>query len=602
MAKGPAPASTRLLTTVNSRYYPAEGVADAYCLNGRFPGKRESRAVNHSLDRDARGFLISVFAYPADPRSRPSAWQEPLERLSNQVMAGEGDIDTDINDLAEAALDVTGGLKLSQETSREPYFAGIILRDGEMAAVTVGDGLALIYRQEVLYPLTSHSKAIDPVDLYGDPVEGIEDFIAGEAGAIRYSNIAQIEEGDLFVLCNGELLDVIGQKEVMRLLSEAEDHVDAAGLLMTAAATQMPGMPVQVAVSKVDEIQSLDQAPKFSLGRFATQAMEPVMAQPPVAPPPAPAPPVPAPAADPGLARTQRYERQDMVDRVRQAPAPEPEPDLGLDTWSLPPLPVSEATEPFEAIVPRTVSPSPYRTYEDDYPAHEPGYGSIDSALGWDTLSGSSYQERGPVTGSGAGDLPVFAYTPEAQKRKQSSRSSHEGYGSRGRDGWDTGEEQDSDLYGYESYGDDGYGGYDDDYSRRRTRKPDGRRRLIFYAILIAIIVICIVALVKLLAGGKKEPAVTDPPTSTTPLVVPTQTTTTPTTTPDTDPTTPPTQAGQVHVVSAGDTWWGICLLYYDRASESLCEKLAEYNSMSVNMLKVGDKVTVPPLAELQGN
>ena len=55
-------------------------------------------------------------------------------------------------------------------------------------------------------------------------------------------------------------------------------------------------------------------------------------------------------------------------------------------------------------------------------------------------------------------------------------------------------------------------------------------------------------------------------------------------------------------MVSAGDTWWGICLLYYDRASESLCEKLAEYNSMSVNMLKVGDKVTVPPLAELQGN
>ena len=56
MAKASTPTATRLATTINARYYPVEGVADAYCLNGKFPGKRELRAVNNTLDREARGF------------------------------------------------------------------------------------------------------------------------------------------------------------------------------------------------------------------------------------------------------------------------------------------------------------------------------------------------------------------------------------------------------------------------------------------------------------------------------------------------------------------------------------------------------------------
>ena len=42
-------------------------------------------------------------------------------------------------------------------------------------------------------------------------------------------------------------------------------------------------------------------------------------------------------------------------------------------------------------------------------------------------------------------------------------------------------------------------------------------------------------------------------------------------------------------------------MTYYDRASESLCEKLAEYNDMSVTNLFVGNKIAIPPLSELQG-
>ncbi len=572
MAKAPAPTKTRLLTTVNARYYPVEGVADAYCLDGKFPGKRELRAANMTLDREGRGFLISVFAYPSDARDRLSAWQEPLKKLSDQVYSDAGDIDSDINDLAEAALDVTGGLKLGDDLARPPYFAGVIVRDGELAAVTVGEGLAFIYRQEVLYPLTGLSKDLESIDLYGDPVEGVEDFIAGEAGAIRYSNIAQVEEGDLFLLCNGDLFDVIGQREIMRLLADAEDQMDAAGLILTAAASQMPGTPIQLAVSQVQALKTDEPAAKFSLGRFATQAMEPV-----VLPEKAP--------QDPGLARTQRYERQDMMDRGRRD-APREEEDLGLPAWDLPPLPVSEATEPFEAVVPH-IDPDAYDPFEE--PAARPGRFKDDDYFSQPPPSESEDQ------------LPVFAYSTAAQKRSRQQMPAYDDYASA--DGlWETGDDLDSGRQDYDLYGD--YDDYEDErpYGRRPQRGSDRTRRIVFYAILITIIVICVIALVKLIFGGKKPPVETDPPVSES-LVVPTDPPppTTPPTTTEPEPTETET-LDKIHVVVANDTWWGICMRYYDRASETLCEKLAEYNGMSVNNLFVGNEIAIPPLSELQGD
>jgi len=74
-------------------------------------------------------------------------------------------------------------------------FPALIIRDGEMAAVTIGESMAFVYRHEALYPLTGSLKDLEPTDLYGDHVEGFNDFIAGEAGTIRYSNIAQIGAG-----------------------------------------------------------------------------------------------------------------------------------------------------------------------------------------------------------------------------------------------------------------------------------------------------------------------------------------------------------------------------------------------------------------------
>ena len=52
---------TRLATTVTARYYPAPDITDAFFLDGRLSGKREARAADITVDKEERGFFLSVF-------------------------------------------------------------------------------------------------------------------------------------------------------------------------------------------------------------------------------------------------------------------------------------------------------------------------------------------------------------------------------------------------------------------------------------------------------------------------------------------------------------------------------------------------------------
>ncbi|HZK29327.1 MAG TPA: LysM peptidoglycan-binding domain-containing protein, partial [Clostridia bacterium] len=487
----------------------------------------------------------------------------------------------DINDLAETALDVTGTLKLQGESTRAPYFSGFVMRDGEMAAVTVGNGRAFIYRSGALYPLTGGSTNLEATDLDGDLVEGMDDFIAGEAGSIRYSNIAQIEQGDILILCNDDLFDVIGQKEILRLLADAEDQMDAAGLLLTAAASQIPGTPIQIAAARVEEVKAAEAASRFSLGRFATQAMAPVVE---------PGPSLP----DVELGRTQRYQRQNMVDLTKPlAPVKQPFDTTPQPAWGHTETHDEQRAETFGfASAP---SPSDGGPVEPHYDPFAEQFGQLKTPARPTYQGGDDYydDERSDV---GQTDLPEFAYSSAAQRR---SRSQHDDYDHQ--EPWETGDDLESAQGRYDPYGD--YEDDDDGYGRQPKAGSDRTRRIVFYAILIAIILICIVALILLLKGGGGKTTPTESTSVT--AVVPTESAP-PVTSPPTETTealtTAPESQDKIHLVVQDDTWWGICLKYYDRASESLCEKLAEYNGMSITNLFVGNEIAIPPLSELLGD
>jgi LysM repeat protein len=275
MAKIPRAALTRLATTIAARFYPSSGATDGFYLDGRISGRREHRAADITLDREERGFFFSVFAHLSGGGQDEAAMgivRKSLDRISNEVRQVGRNIDTEINELAECAVSVAGRITLQHDGVRQPYFAGIIVKDSELAAVTMGSGCAYLYRNDILYPLTTDDFPMEAIDHNGKPVPGLDVYCAGVAGTVRYSNIAQLQMDDCLVVCNKEVMDSLGQREILRMLYEAEDQADAAGLIITAASAKLPGVPLQCMIGFVESITTADRTARLNLGRIQAEA------------------------------------------------------------------------------------------------------------------------------------------------------------------------------------------------------------------------------------------------------------------------------------------------------------------------------------------
>lgn len=68
---------------------------------------------------------------------------------------------------------------------------------------------------------------------------------------------------DCIVLCNKEVYDALGQRELLRILEEADDQCDAAGSVITQASARMPNTPMQFSISFVESVTSNEKKGLF---------------------------------------------------------------------------------------------------------------------------------------------------------------------------------------------------------------------------------------------------------------------------------------------------------------------------------------------------
>ncbi len=261
---------TRLATTVTARYYPASDLTDAFYLDGRLSGKREARSADITVDKEDRGFFFSVFSSSTLPGRDPAAepvYEAPLRKLFNEIKTGRKALDDEIGELVNTAVAVTGRMKLQADNARSPFFAGVMVKDSEAFAITMGKGLAFLYRDDTLFPLTATDLKIDPVNTQRQKVDNFYNYCATKTATALCSNIAQLKMDDCLILCNREVYDALGQQEILRLLYDAEDQCDAAGNIITEAAAKFPGVPLQILISFVETVTSQEKTGLFGFGK-----------------------------------------------------------------------------------------------------------------------------------------------------------------------------------------------------------------------------------------------------------------------------------------------------------------------------------------------
>ena len=264
---------TRLATTVTARYYPAPDLTDAFYMDGRISGKRETRSADITIDKEDRGFFFSVFSHGASAgrdASLEPPYEAPLRKLYTEMKTGRKLLDHVIGDLVNTAVSVTGRMKIQTGNARSPFFAGAIVKDSEAFAITMGKGLAFLYRDDTLFPLTATDIKIDPVNTQRQRVDDFHNYCASKAATALCSNIVQLKMDDCLILCNREVYEALGQQEMLRILYEAEDQCDAAGVVVTEASAKLPGVPMQFMISFVEAVSAPEKGGLFGFGRKKT--------------------------------------------------------------------------------------------------------------------------------------------------------------------------------------------------------------------------------------------------------------------------------------------------------------------------------------------
>lgn len=260
---------TRLATSLALHPLKAQGAVDVFYLDGRTNDLEYVRDKDMTLDRVDQGFYFTAFASQNLSYENNAEFQmtkDKLAAISELLKNPKISIDSAINDMAENAIEVTGRLSLDQDHKRPVYYAGFLVKDAEMAAITMGSGLAYLYRNDALYPLTEDDFPMEAVDHHGNPVDNYNIYGAGRAGTIRYSNIAQLQVDDCIMLCTKEVMDVIGQKGMLELLDQAFDQEEAAQMVRLrmekAAEESGEDVPYQFMMSFVEEVLTPSKARK----------------------------------------------------------------------------------------------------------------------------------------------------------------------------------------------------------------------------------------------------------------------------------------------------------------------------------------------------
>ncbi|MCQ2532966.1 MAG: hypothetical protein MJ172_00110 [Clostridia bacterium] len=248
-----------LASTFTAKYYPSQKLTDAFYLDGRLRSIREERTADISFDREDRGFFLSLFTSDESTELKAGAYPsyEPkLSKFCTDVKYSSKKIDDMTRSFRELAVDITGKMMLQENEIRNSYFSGLMVKDGEGFALTVGGGLAFLYRDDALYPLTDAGIPMEPIDAHGNNVGDFNNYYCSKSAHVLWSNFFRLNVDDCIILCNKELYSALGQRELLRILDDANDQCDAAGTIITQAAARRPNVPMQITISFVLDVKA----------------------------------------------------------------------------------------------------------------------------------------------------------------------------------------------------------------------------------------------------------------------------------------------------------------------------------------------------------
>ncbi len=247
--------TTRISAAIASQLSPTAGFVESYYMDGRVVNLR-NRFTELVIDREQSSSCYALYGtriYQQNFARTIELANDLMRRLSILIGAAVNEkVDEYSPDLFQTAWELTSlDAPAPTDSGEQPWFSGFIVLNGGISALTMGDGVALLYRDDILYPLTKSNFRIQPYDYHNNTVDNIDYYTFDGHRIAKHSQTFLLKPNDRVILGRGRVFSQIGQKDLLKIAHEAFDESEVINDYLGILDNRAPDIPVQIAVANI---------------------------------------------------------------------------------------------------------------------------------------------------------------------------------------------------------------------------------------------------------------------------------------------------------------------------------------------------------------
>ncbi len=244
---------------------------NSFYINGKFTSEQHIENVQASLENRGLEYLFAVSDnmvcdYPEQEVS--ASILKELGRFHEKITVSGGDVKSKIEELESRVNEterlVTSFLEMNRVPETSPEwnlgFSGLLLSDGQLVAVTSGNGRVYMMRDGRFRPLASETsrakREIDNRVLDNKEEDETDIVLPGEEdkGSAVVSDVYDIVEGDSFILLSNGLYEALGEEKIEDILALRSDSTYIAYRLVDEAMKRKTEGDITALVVQVEKL------------------------------------------------------------------------------------------------------------------------------------------------------------------------------------------------------------------------------------------------------------------------------------------------------------------------------------------------------------
>ncbi|NLL67775.1 MAG: LysM peptidoglycan-binding domain-containing protein [Clostridiaceae bacterium] len=244
---------------------------NSFYINGKFTSEQHIENVQASMENRGVEYLFAVsdnmvYDYPEQEVS--TSILKEVGKFHEKITVNGGDINSKIKELESRVNDterlITSFLEMNRVPETYPEwnlgFSGLLLSEGQLVAVTSGNGRIFMMRDGRFKPLASDvSRAKREIDnkVLGNEEENDTDIILPgeeEKGSAVVSDVYNIVEGDSFLLLSNGLYETLGEEKIEDILALRSDSTYIAHRLVDEAMKRKTEGDLTALVVQVEKV------------------------------------------------------------------------------------------------------------------------------------------------------------------------------------------------------------------------------------------------------------------------------------------------------------------------------------------------------------